>query len=107
LPAAKRLHETAIKGTWSPSFLCRGWRRQCQLFGFNEEKNRQRTRAEKLFPSHVDNIEPVFGNITSNKGTNKLTLRGKAKVTCQWMMYCIVHNIEKLWRYGNAGAVSV
>ena len=38
---------------------------------------------------------------------NKLTLRGKAKVTCQWMMCCIVHNIEKLWRYGNAGAVSV
>ena len=29
------------------------------------------------------------------------SLRGKAKVTCQWTMYCIVHNIEKLWRYGN------
>ncbi|TVZ39058.1 IS4 family transposase [Alteromonadaceae bacterium 2753L.S.0a.02] len=46
-------------------------------------------------------IEPVFGNITSNKGINKLTLRGKAKVTCQWMMCCIMHNIEKLWRYGD------
>ena len=45
-------------------------------------------------------IEPVFANITSNKGINKLSLRGKAKVTCQWMMCCIVHNIEKLWRYG-------
>jgi len=30
---------------------------------------------------------------------NKLGLRGKAKVTCQWMMFCMVHNIEKLWRY--------
>lgn len=46
-------------------------------------------------------IEPVFGNITSNKGLNKLSLRGTAKVTCQWMMFCMVHNIEKLWRYGN------
>lgn len=45
-------------------------------------------------------IEPVFANITSNKGINKLSLRGQAKVTCQWMMCCIVHNIEKLWRYG-------
>lgn len=45
-------------------------------------------------------IEPVFGNITSNKGLNKLSLRGAAKVTCQWMMFCMVHNIEKLWRYG-------
>lgn len=46
-------------------------------------------------------VEPVFANITSNKGINKLTLRGKAKVTCQWLMYCLVHNIEKLWRYGS------
>ena len=46
-------------------------------------------------------IEPVFGNITSNKGINKLTLRGQAKVTCQWMMCCLVHNVEKLWRYGD------
>lgn len=45
-------------------------------------------------------IEPVFGNITSNRGLDKLTLRGKAKVTGQWLLYCMVHNIEKLWRYG-------
>lgn len=45
-------------------------------------------------------IEPVFGNITSNKRLNRLSLRGKAKVTGQWLLYCMVHNIEKLWRYG-------
>ncbi|MCZ2721560.1 transposase [Marinomonas sp. 15G1-11] len=39
--------------------------------------------------------------ITSNKRLNKLSLRGQAKVTCQWMMLCMIHNIEKLWRYGN------
>ena len=52
-------------------------------------------------------IEPVFGNITSNKGLNKLSLRGKAKVSCQWMMYCIVHNMEKLWRYGDSNPIKV
>jgi len=41
-------------------------------------------------------IEPVFGNITTNKGMNKLTLRGQTKVNGQWQMYCLVHNIEKL-----------
>lgn len=46
-------------------------------------------------------IEPVFANITSNKGIRRLTLRGRAKVTCQWMLCCIMHNLEKLWRYGN------
>jgi len=44
-------------------------------------------------------IEPVFGNITSNKRLNRFSLRGKAKVTGQWLLYCMVHNIEKLWRY--------
>ncbi|MEE8056322.1 MAG: IS1182 family transposase [Pseudomonadales bacterium] len=44
-------------------------------------------------------IEPVFGNITSNKRLNRITLRGKAKATGQWLMYCMVHNMEKLWRY--------
>jgi hypothetical protein len=41
-------------------------------------------------------IAPVFGNITTNKGMNKLTLRGQTKVNAQWQMYCLVHNIEKL-----------
>jgi hypothetical protein len=41
-------------------------------------------------------IEPVFGNITENKGMNKFTPRGQEKVNAQWQMYCLVHNIEKL-----------
>ena len=45
-------------------------------------------------------IEPVFGNITSNKGLDKLSLRGKDKVTGQGRLYALVHNIGKLWRYG-------
>ncbi len=46
-------------------------------------------------------VEPVFGNITANKGLNYFTLRGKTKVDMQWKLYCTVHNIEKLVRYGN------
>ena len=45
-------------------------------------------------------IEPVFGNIRSNKRLDRFSLRGKAKVTGQWLLYCLVHNMEKLWRYG-------
>jgi hypothetical protein len=39
-------------------------------------------------------IKPVLGNITVNKGMNKLTLREQYKVNAQWEMYCLVHNIE-------------
>jgi hypothetical protein len=45
-------------------------------------------------------IEPVFGNIRHTKRLNRFTLRGKRKVNAQWQLYCLVHNIEKIQRYG-------
>ena len=31
---------------------------------------------------------------------SRFTLRGNAKVSTQWRLYCLVHNIEKLARNG-------
>jgi hypothetical protein len=28
---------------------------------------------------------------------DRFTLRGKIKVNIQWMLYCMVHNIENAW----------
>jgi transposase len=47
-------------------------------------------------------IEPVFGHIRHTRKLNRFTLRGKRKVNAQWLMYCLVHNIAKLQRYGPA-----
>ncbi|MEZ0122163.1 MAG: transposase [Candidatus Reddybacter sp.] len=44
-------------------------------------------------------VEPVFGNINTTKRLNRFSLRGKKKVNAQWLMYCMVHNIEKIQRY--------
>lgn len=63
--------------------------------------------GRKNYARRMWTIEPVFGNITSNKGIHKLTLRGKAKLSCQWMVCCIMHNIEKLWRYGNVSSYAL
>ena len=52
--------------------------------------------GRRQYSKRLGMIEPVFGNITVNKGMNKFTLRGKGKVNAQWQMYCLVHNIEKL-----------
>ena len=52
--------------------------------------------GRRQYSKRLGMIEPVFGNITVNKGMNKLTLRGQSKVNAQWKMYCLVHNIEKL-----------
>jgi hypothetical protein len=52
--------------------------------------------GRRQYSKRLGIIEPVFGNITVNKGMNKFTLRGQEKVNSQWQMYCLVHNIEKL-----------
>ena len=52
--------------------------------------------GRRQYSKRLGCIEPVFGNITVNKGMNKLTLRGQTKVNAQWQLYCLVHNIEKL-----------
>ncbi|MBK6488509.1 MAG: IS1182 family transposase [Gemmatimonadetes bacterium] len=45
-------------------------------------------------------VEPVFGNLRHNKRLARFTLRSQAKVTAQWTLFCLVHNIEKLAHYG-------
>jgi hypothetical protein len=47
-------------------------------------------------------VEPVFGNIRTCKRMDRFTLRGKTKVNIQWMLYCLVHNIEKIINYGTS-----
>jgi hypothetical protein len=45
-------------------------------------------------------VEPVFANITAAKRLDRFTLRGRAKVRVQWVLYALVHNIEKIAHYG-------
>lgn len=69
-------------------------------------KRRVDSELGKTIYSHrMSVIEPVFGNIGTNKGLNRFSLRGKKKVQGQWQLYCLVHNIEKLMNYGDIQAV--
>lgn len=49
-----------------------------------------------LYGERFATVEPVFGNLRANKRLDRFTLRGREKVNGQWLMYCLVHNIEKL-----------
>jgi hypothetical protein len=51
-------------------------------------------------------VEPVFANIRSTRKLNRLCLRGRKKVNAQWQLFCLVHNIGKLQRYGPPGKSS-
>ena len=58
--------------------------------------------ARAIYGRRLAIVEPVFGNLRSQKRLDRLTLRGKIKINIQWMLYCIVHNIEKIVHYGMA-----
>ncbi len=45
-------------------------------------------------------VEPLFANIRAQKKMDRFTLRGRVKVNIQWMLYCLVHNIEKILNFG-------
>lgn len=60
-------------------------------------------QGRHIYSQRLGAVEPVFGNINTNKRLNRFTLRGKLKVNAQWLMYCMVHNIEKLQHYSSIG----
>ena len=59
-------------------------------------------KGRKIYPQRFAVVEPVFANIKTQKRLNRFTLRGKVKVNIQWMLYCMVHNIEKIMNFAVA-----
>jgi len=57
-------------------------------------------KGRKIYPQRIGIVEPVFANIRVHKRMDKFNLRGKIKVNIQWLLYCMVHNIEKIANYG-------
>jgi len=60
--------------------------------------------GKQVYSHRMSTVGPVFANIGTNKGLNRFSLRGKRKVQAQWQLYCMIHNIEKLMRYGEMAA---
>jgi len=58
--------------------------------------------GRKKYSRRLAIVEPVFGNIRAQKRMDRFTLRGRVKINSQWMLYCMVHNLEKILHYGIA-----
>ncbi|HEY3697875.1 MAG TPA: transposase, partial [Spongiibacteraceae bacterium] len=61
-------------------------------------------KGKQIYSHRMSTVEPVFANITSSKKLRRFSLRGKTKVQSQWQLFCMMHNIEKLMRYGKMAA---
>ena len=64
-----------------------------------------RSAAGKLlYAARKHIVEPVFGQIKSARGIRAFLLRGLEKVSAEWQLICLTHNLLKIWRLG--GGVS-
>lgn len=61
-------------------------------------------RGKTIYNHRMSVVEPVLGNITTNKKLNRFSLHGERKVKGKRKLYCMLHNIEKLMNYGTRAA---
>jgi hypothetical protein len=66
------------------------------------ERTRQKIDSLKgrlIYNRRLATAEPVFANVRSTLGLDRFTLRGKEKVTIQWLLSGVVRNLLKVHRY--------
>jgi transposase len=62
-------------------------------------KRKLQTKAgAAIYAARKAIVEPVFGQIKQARGFRRFSLRGLAKVRCEWAFLCLTHNILKLYR---------
>ena len=66
-----------------------------------KEMMQQKLRTAKgksLYAARKHIVEPVFGQIKAVRGIRKFLLRGLKKVSAEWKLICLTHNLLKIWR---------
>jgi hypothetical protein len=61
-------------------------------------QDRQRARSASC-GQRLGIVEPVFANIRSTHRPNRFNHRGRRRVTTQWQLSCMAHNIGKMQRF--------
>lgn len=60
----------------------------------------QGPRGKAKYSKRKETVEPVFGQIKQVRGLRQFLLRGLEQVRGEWRLWCVGHNILKLWRSG-------
>ncbi len=70
-------------------------------------QHKLRTAAGKaLYAARKQIVEPVFGQIKFARGIRQFLLRGLEKVSAEWQLIGLTHNLLKIWRHTCAAAES-
>jgi transposase len=73
-----------------------------------KEKMQHKLRSatgKALYAARKHIVEPVFGMIKSARGIRKFLLRGLEKVSAEWKLICLTHNLLKIWRSSSSAGV--
>ena len=62
--------------------------------------------GKALYAARKHIIEPVFGQIKSARGIRAFLLRGQEKVSAEWQLICLTHNLLKVWRCATRAVAS-
>ena len=55
--------------------------------------------GQALYAKRKTIVEPVFGQIKAARGFRRFSFRGLGKISREWSLVCLTHNLLKLWRY--------
>jgi len=58
-------------------------------------------KGQEIYSKRKSTVEPVFGQIKQARGLRQFSLRGYENVSAEWQMWCLSHNLLKLYRYGD------
>ncbi len=61
-------------------------------------------KGKERYERRLAIVEPVFANIRTQKRLDRFTLRGQSRVNVQWLIFCMIHNIEKIVNFGTGFA---
>jgi len=62
-------------------------------------------RGREVYKKRKQVVEPVFGQIKQARGLRQFLLRGFENVSSEWQLWCLTHNLLKLYRFGSLPAV--
>ena len=74
-----------------------------------KEEMQQKLRTapgQALYAARKQIVEPVFGQIKGARGIRGFLLRGLEKVSAEWQLICLTHNLLKIWRRSCSAGVS-
>jgi hypothetical protein len=56
------------------------------------------TASRAIYKMRKAVVEPVFGQIKAVRGLRGFSMRGREKVSAEWQIMCLTHNLLKLFR---------